>query len=408
MPKKQAQEAIAHSERAHAKLSASGGERWVNCPGSVALSEQAPPEAPSPYAEEGTKAHECMEFLLANRAKLTSAASIASKKFDKDMVQHAFDFAEYAMAIEKRLEPFCELLIEQKVDYSFIYPDSFGTLDCAIVSPGGELHIIDYKYGAGVTVDVEENLQLLIYAIAAAHQYNYDFEKVILHVVQPRAYHASGNTSRSWETTAEKLIEVRDYLTKRAELVDDPLAPFQAGSWCKWCRAASICPEISSNALKEAKIVFNDDFSDFATPNMGLLSRIPHLGNKLRAAKKLEKWITAIRAQAQISLERGESVDGWKLVNKRETRQWVDPESAALDLELLAGPEADLFFTDPSLKSPAQAEKAIKKVKQANKETLQQWFNTQTKKTSSGHTMVEETDKREAVNPVKDVFTDLI
>ena len=40
----------------HAKLSASGAKKWMNCPGSILLESQVE-ERPSEYAAEGTTAH---------------------------------------------------------------------------------------------------------------------------------------------------------------------------------------------------------------------------------------------------------------------------------------------------------------------------------------------------------------
>lgn len=49
---------------AHAQLSPSSAERWMTCPGSVALSKGAPDDSSS-FADEGTDAHElaakCLE-----------------------------------------------------------------------------------------------------------------------------------------------------------------------------------------------------------------------------------------------------------------------------------------------------------------------------------------------------------
>ena len=42
----------------HAKLSPSGSARWLSCPGSYWLSEQAPQQPSSAAADEGTDAHE--------------------------------------------------------------------------------------------------------------------------------------------------------------------------------------------------------------------------------------------------------------------------------------------------------------------------------------------------------------
>lgn len=48
---------------AHAKLSPSSAERWMNCPGSVVLSEGMPDKT-TQFAEEGTMAHAVAEAML--------------------------------------------------------------------------------------------------------------------------------------------------------------------------------------------------------------------------------------------------------------------------------------------------------------------------------------------------------
>ena len=54
---------INHSDREHAILSASAADRWINCPPSVALTKDFPDDL-SPFAAEGTKAHEIAESCL--------------------------------------------------------------------------------------------------------------------------------------------------------------------------------------------------------------------------------------------------------------------------------------------------------------------------------------------------------
>ena len=48
----------------HARCSASAAYRWINCPGSVALSDQCPDPGTSSYADEGTLAHSLAELKL--------------------------------------------------------------------------------------------------------------------------------------------------------------------------------------------------------------------------------------------------------------------------------------------------------------------------------------------------------
>ena len=64
----------------HAKLSASGSNRWINCPGSIVL-ERSFEEKESEYAEEGRLAHSVAELKLTKYFK----KGIGPKKFKAQM-----------------------------------------------------------------------------------------------------------------------------------------------------------------------------------------------------------------------------------------------------------------------------------------------------------------------------------
>src|SRR3954453_21847034 len=53
-----------HATRAHAICSASSAERWLNCPGSVFMSQGLPEQPPGAAALEGTRGHELAEKIL--------------------------------------------------------------------------------------------------------------------------------------------------------------------------------------------------------------------------------------------------------------------------------------------------------------------------------------------------------
>ena len=63
---------MAHNERAHAILSASGAKRWLSCPPSARLSENFENKS-SVFAEEGTFAHELSELEIKGALKLVTA-----------------------------------------------------------------------------------------------------------------------------------------------------------------------------------------------------------------------------------------------------------------------------------------------------------------------------------------------
>lgn len=239
---------IDESGKAHAKFSASGSERWLNCPGSIALSEKAPPQKESSYAKEGTDAHTCLEIIMKN-SKPYTAAEMLKKKHPDDMVRHALKTFDQIKGIVPKG---AELLCETKVSLEFVEPGMFGTVDSAIVELFGTLWVIDFKYGAGKLVSPEKNTQMIYYGLGIAFKYNFNFAKIRLAIVQPRIAHKDG-FFRSWDMEVEDLMK---WTTKFKEGVDackDPFAPLKPGRWCFFCPAQSICPAIENDKFSEAQ-----------------------------------------------------------------------------------------------------------------------------------------------------------
>ena len=356
----------------HSKFSASGASRWLNCPGSIALSEKAPPQKDSPYAMEGTKAHEVLELLLTGQGKKAAKSS-------EEMFRHANAAEKIIRARQK--EDKGELIAETKVSLEFVHPGLFGTVDAAIVDEFGRLTVIDYKYGAGIPVDPDENPQLLYYALGLAHKYHYNFSTVSLMVIQPRAEHREGPV-REWNLGIDHLVRWTDAFADGVKAALKPNAPQKAGAWCKFCPASSICPEISKKALETAA----SDFADCPSKS-GVEIVLPEtldtqsLGKALDAIEHVETWIGSVKEQAFNALNRGEAVTGWKLVPKRSIRKWNDAT------KLL--PIAKKKFGDKAFKteilSPAQMEKVAGL----------EWVSKFSSSVSSGLTMAKESDKRQ-------------
>ena len=82
------------------------------------------------------------------------------------------------------------LQVEKRVKVS---ESVHGTADAVVWdSHTATLEVIDLKYGQGVAVEVMDNLQLRIYALAALLTLNYPAENVKVTIVQPRYNHAEG------------------------------------------------------------------------------------------------------------------------------------------------------------------------------------------------------------------------
>lgn len=377
-----------HSNRKHSDFAASSSERWLKCHGSVALSKKAPPQKESVYAKEGTDAHECLEFVMRRISKpVNQVVKEAEAKWPRDMVQYAFQAAE--VIIKMKPSKSAKLVIEERVHLKQIGPGLFGTLDYAWVDVWGELIVIDYKYGQGVAVypvdeDGVENSQLMYYAAGIAHKYKYEFDSVRLVIVQPRVYNEEGKIFQEHKTTIGKLRKFEKEVKIAVGVAKTPQAPLKAGSWCKWCPAGPMCPEISENQMRRADIFLEETTGALAVPEPKMLSleRLPKL---LDACDVLETWIEKVREFAFEKAKAGDKIEGRKLVQKRSTRTWL-PEAEALAKKLYG----DKAFSEPQFLSPAQLEKAVGK-------EAKEFTEKHTTNISSGVTLVPESDKRPEV-----------
>ncbi len=388
-------------EKDHAEFSASGSSRWLNCPGSHALSKTMPAGPDSKYAAEGTEAHACFEFLLKNRASLLAATKAAAKKYSDDMVEHALTAVGWVLERYGAAGSDAHILCETRVDASqFTCTGQFGTLDAAVVQEFGRLTVADYKYGAGIGVDPVEpdgqlNSQLVYYALGISHLYHHNFAEVELAVIQPRAYHESGETIRSVIVPMDDLLAWIPKFRNGVMATSDPNAPFAAGKWCRFCSAAPKCPELKVKAMKEAQVVFSDEKGLQSVPEPAMI-QLPDLGTILNACTKLEAWIARVREHAEHVLNKGGDVPGYKLVQKRGQRKWIDAEESGIEAHHLFGTAA---FTEPKLLSPAQLEKVAKGYK-----GIDAWVTERTETVSSGTTLATQDDKRPAVTSAQAAF----
>lgn len=235
--------------KAHAVLSASGASRWMGCPGSVRMSEGITPET-SEWSKAGTNAHTLFQFALENGVGWECLLSLPeAKKFKAHIelsedqllsVRYAAQYVQDAaekMRVQYDHDP--QMFVEKKVEFPGI---GFGTADVILYQPFGTLHVMDYKSGRGI-VEPEENKQGLYYAIATAEEMGWDFDDVIITIIQPNVAHPDGMV-RSWKTTYERLKEAQKEFILAARRTQDTKAPLVPDTkWCWFCPARSICPK---------------------------------------------------------------------------------------------------------------------------------------------------------------------
>lgn len=245
-----------HSGRKHSKFSASGAERWFNCPGSVELSEGLP-DKDTVWSIEGTKAHEVLEKLLIH-SKRNGWASVGRRLpnfgewIPKDMLTHGISAANFILRLGVARSK-AEVQFETRVHLKFIHPQMFGTFDGAVIEHFGTLDVIDYKYGQ-TAVSPKKNLQMIFYAIGLAALYDWNFKRARLWIVQPRLKGYDGPVF--WDLPIQKLKKYVGKFERAVDRVKTNPDLFVEGSWCHWCKAKSKCPLKQQGRLEKAVAVF--------------------------------------------------------------------------------------------------------------------------------------------------------
>jgi hypothetical protein len=388
----------AHAERAHAILSASGASRWINCPPSARLQEDIPDKR-SEYADEGTAAHKLSEILLRRRITVCNSAErkrldVALKKIKADKfygpeMENAIEeyvglVGERFMAAKARSSD-AVVLLEERLDYSEWVPDGFGTGDVVIISDG-VLHILDLKYGKGVSVSAHDNPQIRLYALGAWWGYNYlySIKEVHMTIIQPRLDSVS--------TAVMSLDELLEW----AENVVKPAAAqafagegeFKAGDHCRWCKVKGNCRARAEENMKALAHEFKDP---------ALLST-DEIGSILYVAEQLKAWAKDVEEYAFEQAKVGVRIPQWKLVEGRSNRTITDKEVAISTLQA-AELDTDKYLKPQELFGISELEKRI------GKKELSALLGGLVIKPQGKPVLVPETDKRPELNSVEEDFS---
>jgi hypothetical protein len=383
-------------EKQHAELGASSASRWMNCPGSVTLQKEAPKGEASIHAREGTAAHALAELALQKAVPAATfiGTTVEGFEVDQEMADYVQIYVAHCISGMQLSEQYW---IEKRFNLAPINPPApmFGTGDFISLDGFRTLNIVDLKYGRGVIVEVKDNPQLMYYALggmlAVEAEIGYGhIDEIVLTIVQPRVDHPDG-IIRSFGLDYEEVLAFAVELLERAHAALQPDAPRVPGPWCRWCRAAAICPEKAQESLALATMEFGVVEQD-GPPAPETLSP-DELSWVMERLPLLEEWASQVRQYATHLLEKGGSLDGFKLVQKRGYRRWVD-EGALHGWADMVGLEDEHLF-EKKLRSVAQLEKVLKRFGESIPKEL-------ITKTSSGVTLVPADDKRPAVDPASE------
>lgn len=375
--------------------------RWAVCPGSVALSRTAPEQPASADAEAGTLAHE--------KGATWLETNVRPDFGDDDEMMEAvrlyvdtvwFDVAQRGT----------KLFVEHKFDLSAVHPGCFGTADAVIVAPYGnaghgkttrKLYVYDFKYGAGVFVKVEDNRQLLYYALGAVMTLPEvaaigGVEEVEMVIVQPRCAGSDGQKVRRWCVPVEDVYMFAAELQTAAEATEQPNAPLVAGDHCRWCPALVICPQV----IEARNAAAAEEFTPKAAAYQKALIDPQELSRLKKLVPVLKDWCEAVDKLAYAEALAGRPVPGFKLVDKRPTRNILEDRKAELiNLLSAVGGTEEQLYGKKKLRSPAQLEEEFPDLKKFMQSFIE--------KKSSGKALVEDADDRTPakVRTAQDDFT---
>ena len=388
----------------HAKFSPSGSKRWIKCAGSLVL-EEAFPNIANDFSDDGTACHAvaaiCLEDNDAPEKWLDLPVIVDESDpprtvvFTEDLAEMTASYVETIQALRKNAV-LC--WIEWRGDFSHVIgiPDQAGTADCVMLfrleDGTYELFICDLKTGWRY-VEVENNSQLMLYALAAlaALEMAYDITRIRLGIFAPRHGGLSEWTCpvedlrafgrQAWDAAALAELARTKYRPAEFTIAD-------ADDWCKrflhpdpneedcaFCRAMATCPAAQAKVKVSLSVDDFDVILEHAAVGIDPVKQLAaeieeadalgadvggYLGKLMAATGFIEDWIKAVRAEVERRLLRGEKITGYGLeLGRSGARAWKDKQAAEDYLRKTVRLRLE-DACDVAVKSPTSVEKLTK------------------------------------------------
>lgn len=362
----------------HALLGASSSARWLVCTPSARLEAMFPDEQ-SPYAAEGTVAHDLAESILRHKLEGKKLPKHDHSAEMVEAVNRYVDICEEKVNEARARSSDAEAMIEARLDFSRWVPEGFGTGDMVIVADG-ILEVIDLKYGKGVPVSAVENTQMRLYALGAydVNEFLYDIKTVRMTIVQPRLDSVSTD-----EMPLEELLDWGEEIKPIAQRAWDGLGECTPCDYCNFCKARHTCRALADTCLTAF-------YKDGGKLDQLLTDR--EVSDILGMKDLITKWIKGVYDFAYEKALSGEKQwPGYKLVEGTSRRTITDPDAAAQTLLDNGYREEDIF-------KPRELEGITNLQKVLGKKGVTEYLEAYIDKPEGKPALVPESDKRPAIN----------
>ncbi len=356
------------SDEIHASLGGSGSKRWTTCAGSPRYHIGNSPSGEP--AKEGRLAHEASDFCLSKYVdadfllRNPRPFNVADDKDDPTQADSRFvdkEMCDYIQGyIDRCRDADGDHHIEVKVSFDPWVPGNWGYIDYSAFNiEKKRLTIRDLKYGMGVKVYVENNTQMLIYAIGMIEEYGmlYDVEEIVMEIDQPRLDHVD-----SWTISYDELMRHAEWFNERYKATLDPDAPLVPGDeQCMWCdgNRNGTCPALAELTLKTITGELSDDEGEGKLSFIGLEDiSLDALGLIVLNKSLIEKFLKNAYSRALDLEVSGDDVPLVKAVAGRQgNRVWKDEPVVEFELKKMRVKQ-EVMYTR-KLVSPTQLEKKL-------------------------------------------------
>ena len=397
------------SENAHALLSASAAERWMNCTAAPRYEAQFP-ENTTEYAEEGRVAHSLCELKVLKKFTTRFTPRQYTDKLRKlkkdplysaEMDRTSDFYVEYIVekAMENNAFPLVEA--EVRVDFAEYVPGGFGTCDCVLIS-GDTLNIFDYKHGKGIPVSSIDNPQMRLYALGALAKYAPFYggiiHQVCMTIIQPRIR----DDPTSETLTLDELKAWGESIKPLAQKAFSGFGEFISGEHCRFCRGKAQCRARAHahTSLEEFKNHLTQTPADAEISSSAPILTHVEIGDLLVRGKTLLAWYNDLENYALNAVLSGEDIPGWKVVSGRSNRTFSDQDAAATAV-IESGYDASLVY-ERKLKTLTALEELMGKKAFAEK------LGAYVIKPPGKPTLAPFSDKREPYSPAAADFAEIL